>query len=64
MTLGEKRLQMAIQKDFPTLTRRVLEVAKAHARGRLVSCLEGGYNVETLGELVQVHLEELLAFKG
>ena len=51
-------------EDFPTLTRRVLEVAKAHARGRLVSCLEGGYNVETLGELVQAHLEELLAFQG
>jgi acetoin utilization deacetylase AcuC-like enzyme len=51
-------------EDFTTLSRRVLEVAKAHARGRLVSCLEGGYNVETLGELVQVHLEELLAFKG
>ena len=40
------------------------EVAKAHARGRLVSCLEGGYNVETLAECVQVHLEELLAFQG
>ena len=51
-------------EDFTTLTRRVLEVAKAHARGRLVSCLEGGYNVKTLGELVQVHLVELLAFKG
>ena len=51
-------------EDFPTLTRRVLEVAKAHARGRLVSCLEGGYNVETLAECVQVHLEELLAFQG
>ena len=51
-------------EDFTTLTRRVLEVAKAHAGGRLVSCLEGGYNVETLGELVQVHLEELLAFRG
>src|SRR5207248_3385789 len=51
-------------EDFTTLTRRVLEVAKAHTRGRMVSCLEGGYNVETLGELVQVHLEELLAFKG
>src|SRR5262249_51556687 len=35
-------------EDFTTLTRQVLEVAKAHASGRLVSCLEGGYNVETL----------------
>jgi acetoin utilization deacetylase AcuC-like enzyme len=59
--IGSLGLEM---EDFPTLTKLVLEVAKAHARGRLVSCLEGGYNVETLGELVQVHLEELLAFKG
>src|SRR5438270_5477704 len=51
-------------EDFTTLTRRVLEVAKAHAKGRLVSCLEGGYNVEILAETVQAHLEELLAFKG
>ena len=51
-------------EDFTTLTTRVLEVAKTHAKGRLVSCLEGGYNVEILAESVQAHLEELLAFKG
>ncbi len=51
-------------EDFTTLTRKVLEVAKAHARGRVVSCLEGGYNLDALAEGVQTHLEELLAFKG
>jgi acetoin utilization deacetylase AcuC-like enzyme len=51
-------------EDFTTLTTRVLEVAKTHCKGRLVSCLEGGYNVEALAESVQAHLEELLAFKG
>jgi len=51
-------------EDFVPLTRQVLEVAKTHAKSRLVCCLEGGYNVQTLGELVRVHLEELLAFKG
>ena len=50
-------------EDFSTLTREVLAVAKTHAKGRLVSCLEGGYNLEMLAESVQVHLEELLAFK-
>jgi acetoin utilization deacetylase AcuC-like enzyme len=50
-------------EDFVTLTREVLGVAKAHAKGRLVSCLEGGYNLEVLAESVQAHLEELLAFK-
>jgi acetoin utilization deacetylase AcuC-like enzyme len=43
------------------LTRRVLDVARTHAHGRLVSCLEGGYNVNALAEGVQTHLEELLS---
>jgi acetoin utilization deacetylase AcuC-like enzyme len=51
-------------EDFQTLTRLVLEVAKTHAKGRLVSCLEGGYNVDALAESVQAHLEQLLAFKN
>src|SRR5262249_61816056 len=32
-------------EDFVTLTQLVLAVAKTHAQGRLVSCLEGGYNL-------------------
>jgi len=46
--------------DFISLTKQVLEVAKTHAQGRLVSCLEGGYNLEALSECVQAHLEELM----
>ena len=45
------------------LTQQVLDVARTHARGRLVSCLEGGYNLDVLAEAVQAHLEELLAAK-
>jgi acetoin utilization deacetylase AcuC-like enzyme len=51
-------------EDFTTLSRKVLAVAKAHAKGRVVCCLEGGYNVDALAESVQTHLEELLAFKA
>jgi acetoin utilization deacetylase AcuC-like enzyme len=51
-------------EDFTELTRAVLEVAKTHAGGRLVSCLEGGYHLDALAESVQTHLEELLAFKA
>jgi acetoin utilization deacetylase AcuC-like enzyme len=47
-------------EDFVTLTGQVLEVARTHAQGRLVSCLEGGYNLEALAESVQAHLEGLL----
>jgi acetoin utilization deacetylase AcuC-like enzyme len=50
-------------EDFATLTRQALEVARTHAKGRLVSCLEGGYNLEALAESVRTHLEELLAAK-
>jgi acetoin utilization deacetylase AcuC-like enzyme len=47
-------------EDFAEMTKRVLVVARAHASGRVVSCLEGGYNLEVLPLAVQAHLEELL----
>ncbi len=51
-------------EDFTEMTRDALDVARTHARGRLVSCLEGGYNLDALAESVQTHLEELLAYKA
>jgi acetoin utilization deacetylase AcuC-like enzyme len=51
-------------EDFAWLTRQVLDVARTHASGRLVSCLEGGYNLEVLAESVQTHLQELLVAKS
>ena len=48
-------------EDFAALTKQVNEVARTHAGGRLVSCLEGGYNLEALAESVEAHLVELLA---
>jgi acetoin utilization deacetylase AcuC-like enzyme len=51
-------------EDFVTLTQAVLDVARTHAGGRLVSCLEGGYNLDVLAESVQAHLEALLATKS
>jgi acetoin utilization deacetylase AcuC-like enzyme len=48
-------------EDFTMLTKRVLDVAHAHARGRLVCCLEGGYHWQATAESVQAHLNTLLA---
>lgn len=48
-------------EDFTTLTRVVLDIAAAHANGRVVSILEGGYNPAALAECVEHHLIELLA---
>jgi acetoin utilization deacetylase AcuC-like enzyme len=47
-------------EDFGELTRMVLDVAKDHAEGRVVSVLEGGYNPPVLAECLALHLEQLL----
>ncbi|MBS0210761.1 MAG: histone deacetylase [Planctomycetes bacterium] len=47
-------------EDFIKLTDVVLDVADAHAGGRVVSLLEGGYNVNKLAECVSLHLQRLL----
>jgi acetoin utilization deacetylase AcuC-like enzyme len=47
-------------EDFQEMTRQVLEVARVHAHSRLVSCLEGGYDLNALAEGVEAHLQELL----
>jgi acetoin utilization deacetylase AcuC-like enzyme len=48
-------------EDFDTLSRRVVEVAQTHCNGRIVSVLEGGYNVPILAQCVETHLRVLLA---
>jgi len=47
-------------EDFRSLTRRVMEVADAHAGGRIVSVLEGGYSPRALARCVRLHLETLM----
>ena len=47
-------------EDFLALTRTVKEWARQTCNGRIVSCLEGGYNLETLGETVRTHVAELM----
>jgi acetoin utilization deacetylase AcuC-like enzyme len=46
-------------EDFEVLTREIVEVAKTHAKGRIVSLLEGGYNVPILAGCVAAHLHAL-----
>ncbi len=46
--------------DFTELTKLVRAVADAHCDGRMVSLLEGGYNLDALADWVAVHLRELL----
>jgi acetoin utilization deacetylase AcuC-like enzyme len=58
--LGDPLGQLLLEdKDFVDLTRALKEWAASSCQGRLVSCLEGGYNLETLGETARAHVEEL-----
>jgi len=50
---------MLEDNDFAEMTSRVLEMADRHASGRVVSVLEGGYNMNTLGETVRTHVVTL-----
>jgi acetoin utilization deacetylase AcuC-like enzyme len=51
-------------EDFTEMTQFLIEVAQTHSGGRLVSCLEGGYNLDALAECVQTHVEELLRYRA
>ena len=47
-------------EDFVALTKLVLDVSGQYAAGRVVSVLEGGYNVNVLPGSVVAHLETML----
>lgn len=46
-------------EDFAWATRAILEVARARAKGRVVSSLEGGYDLEALGQSALAHVRAL-----
>lgn len=48
-----------IEADYEWMTRRLMQVADAHAQGRIVSCLEGGYHLSALARSVAAHLRVL-----
>lgn len=45
--------------DFAWATRAIAEVARRHAKGRVVSSLEGGYDLEGLGSSALAHVRAL-----
>ncbi len=50
--------------DFTAIMQALCGVAKKHCNGRVVSALEGGYNLSTLGGLVRAHIEVLREFSA
>jgi acetoin utilization deacetylase AcuC-like enzyme len=48
-----------VEADYEWITQHIKDVADRHAKGRIVSCLEGGYNLGALARSVATHLRVL-----
>jgi acetoin utilization deacetylase AcuC-like enzyme len=49
-----------VETDYAWVTEMLRSIAIRHARGRIVSVLEGGYDLSVLGRCVEAHLRGLL----
>ena len=52
---------MLDESDYAWVTERLVEIARDHARGRVVSTLEGGYDLAALGASAAAHVRALMA---
>ncbi len=48
-----------VEQDYAWITMRIKDVAKRHAKGRIVSALEGGYHLDALARSVEAHIRVL-----
>lgn len=48
------------EADFAWITGRLCDLAASHAGGKVVSCLEGGYDLEALGRSARAHVDVLM----
>ncbi len=52
---------MLVEADYAWVTERLLACAARHCEGRLVSSLEGGYDLQALGDSAAAHVRALMA---
>ena len=52
---------MLVEADYAWCTERLLEVARKYAKGRVVSSLEGGYDLDALAASAAAHVAALMA---
>jgi acetoin utilization deacetylase AcuC-like enzyme len=48
-----------VEDDYAWMTHELMALAARHSRGRIVSMLEGGYNLDALGESAVAHVKAL-----
>jgi len=49
-----------VEEDYEWITHKLCDIVDKHCNGRLVSSLEGGYNLEALAASVAVHVKVLM----
>ncbi len=49
-----------LEDDYAWITRQIMQLAASSANQRVVSCLEGGYNLHALARSVETHLRGFL----
>jgi acetoin utilization deacetylase AcuC-like enzyme len=49
-----------VEPDFAWVTEKLMDQAEKHCGGKLVSCLEGGYDLDALGRSVATHVGTLM----
>jgi acetoin utilization deacetylase AcuC-like enzyme len=49
------------EDDYAWVTRALMEIARKYAKDRVVSCLEGGYDLDALAASSAAHVEALMA---
>jgi acetoin utilization deacetylase AcuC-like enzyme len=54
--MGQMRL---VEADYAWITEQIMHIAQRYSQGRIVSCLEGGYNLSALSRSVVAHLKVL-----
>ncbi|MDE2593785.1 MAG: histone deacetylase family protein [Burkholderiales bacterium] len=49
-----------VEADYAWITAKLMVIANRFAKGRIVSCLEGGYNLSSLARSVAAHVRTLI----
>jgi len=53
-----------VEDDFAWITRQICDIAQRTAKGRLVSSLEGGYDLDALAASTAAHVSALMEYGG
>jgi acetoin utilization deacetylase AcuC-like enzyme len=49
-----------VEADYEWVTQQLMAVARRHCKGRVISCLEGGYVLSPLARSVAAHVKVLI----